>query len=261
MRLFTRPRQRIERRTTPLALADGRTVDVAFVRHPRATRIKLSVDERGPRLSMPPRTGERAALAFLQQHRDWLQAQLDALADATTAPMIAGETASLPLRGASAPLRWAAARATRLVGDSEAGLRFDVRGLQVGAPATPAMRSALRDFYEAQARADVARWLPKYASGLTNQPSRIVFKRMATQWGSLSPAGVVALDLALVLARPSAFEYVLVHELCHLLHHDHSPRFWQAVQVRLPYWRHQRDYLHVQGRRLKARLHALLDAQ
>lgn len=260
MRLFTRPRQRIERQTTPLALTDGRTVNVAFVRHPRATRIKLSVDERGARLSLPPRTGERAALAFLQQHRDWLQGQLDALADVATAPVIAGETASLPLRGDAVPLRWAAARATRLVSDGEAGLRFDVRTLQPGASATPAMRRALRDFYEAQARSDIARWLPQYTADLPKPPSRIVFKRMASQWGSLSPAGVVALDLALVLARPAAFEYVLVHELCHLLHHDHSPRFWQAVQTRLPYWRHERAWLHAQGRQLKARLRGLLEA-
>lgn len=258
LRLFARPTQRTERSSTALTLPDGRQVEVALVRHPRARRIKLSVDERGPRLTLPPRASERTALAFLQQHRDWLQAQLATLAAVAAAPVRAGETSALPLRGETVPLHWVSARATRIV-DTDAGLRFEVRGLQPGQAATPAMRRALRDFYEAQARGDIARWLPQYTHDLPKPPSRIVLKRMASQWGSLSPAGVLALDLALVLARPAAFEYVLVHELCHLLHHDHSPRFWQAVQARLPHWRHEREHLHAHGRGLKVRLRGLLD--
>ena len=81
---------------------------------------------------------------------------------------------------------------------------------------------------------------------------------MSSQWGSLAPDGSLALDLALVLARPSAFEYVLVHELCHLLQANHSPAFWREVEQRFPYWREERAYFHAEGRRLKASLRALL---
>ena len=120
------------------------------------------------------------------------------------------------------------------------------------------LQRALRDFYEAQGRADVGRWLPKYLAGLPRTPRRIVFRRTRTQWGSLAPDGTLSLDLSLVLARPSAFEYVLVHELCHLLHADHSRRFWREVEARFPAWRDERSYFHAEGRALKARLHALL---
>ena len=81
---------------------------------------------------------------------------------------------------------------------------------------------------------------------------------MSSQWGSLAPNGVVGLDLALVLARPSAFEYVLVHELCHLVHADHSRAFWREVESRFPAWREERDYFHAEGRRIKATLRTLL---
>ena len=95
---------------------------------------------------------------------------------------------------------------------------------------------------------------------LTLPPSRIVLKRMSSQWGSLSSDGAMALDLSLVLARPSAFEYVLVHELCHLIRADHSPAFWREVETRFPAWRDERRYFHREGRQLKANLRALTSA-
>ena len=81
---------------------------------------------------------------------------------------------------------------------------------------------------------------------------------MSSQWGSLAPDGTMALDLSLVLAPPDAFEYVLVHELCHLIRADHSRAFWREVEARCPDWREARDYFHAHGRRLKADLHVLL---
>ena len=145
-------------------------------------------------------------------------------------------------------MRWADARATRV--EVDAGVDWCSPPPPAGGDA--ALRRALRDFYEAQGRADVGRWLPGPSRQPAAQPRRIVFKRTSSLWGSLAPDGTLALDLALVLARPSAFEYVLVHELCHLLHADHSPRFWAAVEARFPDWREERRYFHAEGRRLRA---------
>ena len=81
---------------------------------------------------------------------------------------------------------------------------------------------------------------------------------MSSQWGSLAPDGSMALDLALVLGRSSAFEYVLVHELCHLIHANHSRRFWREVEARCPGWRDERDYLRGEGLALKGTLARLI---
>ncbi len=242
----------------PLRLSDGREIAVAFVRHPRARRIKLSVDERGARLSVPARAGERAALAFLHAQREWLEAQLARLEDDTAFAFRIGVARALPLRGDALPLRWRSARLTRIVADADDAC-FEVRGLDAlaGQPPTPAVQRALRDFYEARARADIARWQPRHLAGLPRSPARIALKRMSSQWGSLSGRGTMALDLSLVLARPAAFEYVLVHELCHLLHADHSPAFWAAVESRFPGWRDERAWLNAEGRRIKATMRAL----
>ena len=245
---------RLQREVIAFALADGDVIDVLRVRDPRARRIKLSVDERGARLSLPLRASLVAGERFLHEHRDWLAVQLAVHAQHAIKSLQRNATDALPLRGVMLPLRWEPGRATRLDIQADGSLLF-ASPTQAG---EAALQRGLRDFYEAQARADAGRWLPRYLRDLPRAPRRIVFRRTTSQWGSLAPDGSVSLDLALVLARPSAFEYVLVHELCHLLHADHSRRFWREVEARCPDWRGERDYFRAHGRQLKSQLRALV---
>jgi len=249
--LAPKPRT-IERDTLSLTLGDGRTIDVQRVRDPRARRLKLSVDERGARLTVPLRASLASGERFLDGHRDWLASQLVHYAAAL--PGLEREvTAFLPLRDTQLPVVWREGRCARVHREGDV-LVFDAPARASAA----ALRRALRDFYEGEARADLGRWLPRYLPDLPRPPRRLVFKIMTSQWGSLAPDSSVALDLSLVLARPDAFEYVLVHELCHLIHPDHSRRFWREVEARCPGWRDERDYFRTEGRRLKASLRALL---
>ena len=244
----------IERDSIELALADGRTVPVARVRDPRARRLKLCVDERGARLTLPPRASAVSGERFLAEHRDWGAEQLAHYATDAIEPLQPGITATLPLRAQPLPLRWQEGRYARLQADTDGGLVFTLPARL----SEQGMRRALRDFYEGEARADLHRWMPRYLAGLPRTPRQVRLKVMSSQWGSLAPDGTVALDLSLVLARPSAFEYVLVHELCHLARADHSRAFWREVESRFPAWRDERDWFHDHGRRTKAALRALL---
>ena len=254
-RLIATPPRSIERDSVTLDMPDGVQVEVARVRDPRAKRIKLSVDERGARLTLPTRASLKSGDAFLHAHRDWLAAQFARFGDNDGVPvLVRNETAALPLRGESLPLHWHEGRFAKLDLGDGGELHFHLPGRAGDA----AMRRALREFYEAQARADIGRWLPKYLPSLPRAPRQVRFKVLSSLWGSLAPDGSMALDLALVLGRPSAFEYVLVHELCHLLRADHSPAFWREVEMRFPAWRDEREYFHAEGRRLKASLRALL---
>ncbi|MES2858480.1 MAG: SprT family zinc-dependent metalloprotease [Pseudomonadota bacterium] len=245
---------RTQRDSIGFVLDDGRRIDILRVRDARARRLRLSVDERGARLTLPVRASLVAGDRFLHEHRSWLSVQFAAHSVLAGDGLLRDVTATLPLRGRDLPLQWVSGRTTRIELDADGSLRFS-------APASArdaGLRRALRDFYEAQARADVGQWLPRYLHGMPRAPRRIVFKRTASQWGSLAPDGTLSLDLALVLGRPSAFEYVLVHELCHLLHADHSRRFWAEVDTRFPAWREERAYFNDEGRRLKGRLRHLL---
>lgn len=251
--LAPRPKPRTTRDVVAVAFDDGTGIEVTRVRDARARRMRLSVDERGARLTLPARASAAAGERFLVEHRQWLRVQLADIARHATPALVAHATATLPLRGADVPLRWHLARTCRF--EPVDG------GIDAHAPAQPSaatLARALRDFYEAQSRADVARWTARHLAGLPRPPSAVRFKAMASQWGSMAPDAAMALDRALVLAPPDVFEYVVIHELCHLLHADHSRAFWREVTLRCPHWRHHRAWLQTHGRGLKARWRSLV---
>lgn len=77
---------------------------------------------------------------------------------------------------------------------------------------------------------------PKMARCGYHKPS-IVIQRMQKRWGSLSELGTLALNVNLVKASKECIDYVVLHELCHLKHHDHSPEFYKLLDRHLPEWR------------------------
>ncbi|MES9951020.1 MAG: SprT family zinc-dependent metalloprotease [Candidatus Thiodiazotropha sp.] len=59
---------------------------------------------------------------------------------------------------------------------------------------------------------------------------------MKKQWGSCSPKGLISLNPHLVKAPSACIDYVLLHELCHLKRHDHSPAFYRLLRKEIPAW-------------------------
>lgn len=65
-------------------------------------------------------------------------------------------------------------------------------------------------------------------------PTRLQF--MTVQWGSCSPSGRITLNPLLVKTPRECIDYVLLHELSHLLHHNHSPNFYRTLDRHMPNW-------------------------
>lgn len=254
-RLMAPPPARVAGRgTIAVTLPDGASAEVLCVRDPRARRLRLLVSERGARLTLPVRAPQRDAERFLQANLPWLAQQLARRAARPAQPaFVRNDAGPLPLRGMPHALHWRDAALLRIEAADE--------GVVVHAPPgvrDAAIRRALRDFYVAQARRDVGRWLPKYLPGLPRAPRTVRIRPLASLWGSLSPSDAVSLDLALVLGPPAAFEYVLVHELCHLIHANHSRAFWHEVEQRCPDWRTLRAWFRSEGLQLKTQMQRLL---
>ena len=84
--------------------------------------------------------------------------------------------------------------------------------------------------------------------------TRITVRSQRTKWGSCSAKGGLNFNCLLLLAPTEVLDYVVVHELCHRLEMNHSPRFWAEVERVLPDYAASRKWLRQNGESLMARL-------
>ena len=68
------------------------------------------------------------------------------------------------------------------------------------------------------------------------EPSSIVLRHMPTRWGSCTPKGKIILNPELIKAPKGCIEYVILHELCHLIHHDHTQKFIDLQTKEMKDW-------------------------
>jgi predicted metal-dependent hydrolase len=68
------------------------------------------------------------------------------------------------------------------------------------------------------------------------EPSSIVLREMPTRWGSCTPKGKIILNPKLIKAPKGCIEYVIIHELCHLIHHNHTQKFIDLQTKEMPDW-------------------------
>ncbi|PKP02547.1 MAG: metal-dependent hydrolase [Bacteroidetes bacterium HGW-Bacteroidetes-9] len=68
------------------------------------------------------------------------------------------------------------------------------------------------------------------------EPSSIVLRDMPTRWGSCTPKGKIILNPELIKAPKGCIEYVIIHELCHLIHHDHTQKFLDLQTKEMKDW-------------------------
>jgi len=122
--------------------------------------------------------------------------------------------------------------------DVRPSLFVDVRRygetLRVHAPLDADVGVLVRNWLSAQAARLLAWRLARIARRLGRAPSRFALSDAQTQWGSCTRRGHIRLNWRLVQAPLALIDYVAAHELAHLVHLDHSPRFWAQVAVLCP---------------------------
>jgi len=100
----------------------------------------------------------------------------------------------------------------------------------------------LKDFYKAQAGLIHNRCID-LAKQHHLMPQKISLRYITSRWGSCSRAGNISLSIFLIMAPPEVAEYVIIHELAHLKHHNHSPEYWSLVAELAPEFRQHRAWL------------------
>ncbi|MBZ4663660.1 MAG: hypothetical protein JG776_1375 [Caloramator sp.] len=117
-------------------------------------------------------------------------------------------------------------------------------------------------FTEQMLRKEIIKWLTEEAKVVLKQrvkffsqkynliPNRVVIKEQKTIWGSCSSKGNINLNWRLIMVPLDVLDYVVVHELCHLKHHNHSKKFWELVKEIMPDFEEKKNWLKENGGRL-----------
>jgi predicted metal-dependent hydrolase len=99
-------------------------------------------------------------------------------------------------------------------------------------------------WYREQIKAAVPALIAKWEPLMGVKMKRIFVQRMKTKWGSCNPvAGTIRLNTDLAKKPPECLEYIVVHELAHLLEPTHNARFMALMELFMPKWRHLKDEL------------------
>ena len=132
----------------------------------------------------------------------------------------------------------------------------EARLRQEAAPVAPPLTEEELRALQKRGRVLFARRAARYAPLVGVDYGRISVRRQRSKWGSCSNQGNLNFNCLLLLAPEEVLDYVVVHELCHRLEMNHSPRFWAHVRRVLPDYERSRRYLRENGAALMARLPA-----
>lgn len=185
---------------------------------PRARTMRLSVDPRTGNvlLTVPRRVSARRALAWAEQHRAWIEAQL-----ARVPPPIAIlPGAILPLYGEPHRIDWQPTRPRRI--ELAGGV------LRVGGPEEGLQQRLLR-WMKAHARELLEAETRSYAARAGRSVARVAVGDPLSRWGSCSSSGSIRYSWRLILAPPFVRSATVAHEVAHLVHMNHSPAFHATV--------------------------------
>jgi len=109
------------------------------------------------------------------------------------------------------------------------------------------VKEAVWNFYSERAGEEVEKILNRYSGKLGISPPVYKVKHQKRRWGSCSADNILRLNFQLIMAPPTQFEYVVVHELCHVKEKNHSARFWKLVRELMPDYQEHRNSLKKDG--------------
>ncbi|SFE02453.1 hypothetical protein SAMN05216238_107106 [Lentibacillus persicus] len=109
------------------------------------------------------------------------------------------------------------------------------------------LEEQLVQWYRKQAAKKLRERSAHYAKLLNTRPASISIRTQHKRWGTCTPEGDIYINWRLIMAPLKIMDYVIVHELAHLIVQDHSPEFWKIVKSILPDYEERKEWLRVNG--------------
>jgi predicted metal-dependent hydrolase len=215
-----------------------REISFRFVRTKRRT-IAIAVDASGLSVSAPRNAPWREIEAFVREKQRWILARLEEWAGVPRPSVIRGVSGeTLPLFGAPHTLE--------VLGGRGAVARDGAR-VVVCAASPRRVPALLVAWLKRQALTALVPRTVHYAARLGLPAPPVALSRARTQWGVCTERGAIRLNWRLVHLAPALADYVVAHEVAHLVELNHSKRFWNLLERLYPDCRGARERIELAG--------------
>ena len=213
---------------------------VVFVRSAAARRYRLTLRRDGTAVAtIPARGSEREALRFVEQQREWLERARARQAEKPRSAEFWTIGTHVLWRGAMQPVRIAAEGDRPQV--CVAADVFRVRAIEGD------LRPTLEAHFARRARIELPARTWELAAETGVDVKQVTVRNQRSRWGSCSAGGTISLNWRLVQTPDEVRDYIIYHELMHLLEMNHSDRFWARVEAVCPCWREAERWLKRNG--------------
>lgn len=227
-----------------------RGFDATVIRSNRRRTAVIRVDVKGVSIRVPLSTSNEEAREMIAEKISWVEAKLkdaEEQRQAHSEPRLLAEGATFLLLGKPQEIK--------LVQGTKAGVEVKqgVASVCTGASgdtSAAAIERTLTKWLRDKAVQQLNFSVNVYAPRVGAVPTNVEVKAYKARWGSCQPDGRLQFNWRLIHAPISILDYVVIHELCHLLEHNHSPAFWRHVERVAGDFKRSRDWLKDNGWRL-----------
>ena len=211
--------------------------DLVIKRSPRRKTVALRVlNARTVELRAPQWVSDEYLKALLSKREQWLQKVLSSCPE----PMSFHDGAHFMIDGESYLLRWYQPLGRGRVYLSEKVLFLPVNNVEAAA-------KSLRQYLRQRAAEVLLARCQELALQMGRKPSNVLVRSFTARWGSCDSQGVIKLNWRLIMAPTDVRDYVIIHELAHMVEMNHSVHFWREVESWMPNYKQHYQWLKQHG--------------
>lgn len=212
----------------------------------RSKRKTLAIHIRGGKVTInsPLRASVEWISEFVKDSGPWVQGKIRDQLKKQKEVLVLADGRDVPFLGRSRQLHVKLA--------SRAKVELGEEKLLIHTPSHDKIEKVFGSWLLEQAREYMVTQSIKTAKalGLEQRLKNVVFRRTRSKWGHCEDNGVIQYNPLVMMAPRAVIDYLIVHEVSHLRHLDHSPRFWKQVSVLCPDYKKHREWLNLHGHRL-----------
>ncbi len=211
--------------------------DIVYeLRRVKGQRISITINRQGcVKVSAPYYSNLSTINRFIEQKRDWILEKKEEIEKYKKNDIDYSTGGKLLYLG-----EW---RSLNVVDDDEFAVKYENNSFYLNRQVSFHAKDYLTGLYKNLAWNCFAPKVQEFAQKYQFRYNKLKINSAATKWGSCSATGNINLSWRLVMARESAVDYVIIHELAHTIEHNHSERFWSIVQKILPDYQAEKIWL------------------